>query len=141
MSGNIMKYQFKIYTLCIKYYYKIRVFLKWLEKIELDIKRASASMKVCCFPSCPNVTTLSTVSIAVRKKLLNDFQFYLPQRVKACAEHLDFNAWMDIDLIVLPLSSYEFNKKYIEDMIELLRKHPNTIEKVDEAKIELGSIK
>lgn len=111
-----------------------------LEKIELDIKRASASMKVCCFPSCPNsdAATLRTVPIAVRKKILNLLKFYLPLRVKACSEHFDFSAWMEVDSILLPQSAYEFNKNYIEDMIQLLRTHSNAAEKVNGAKIKLG---
>lgn len=92
--------------------------------ITLSIKRSSASHHTCSFPSCADDQTLRAVPFNIRQKILQNLRFYLPQGVRACERHIQFDSWECVESTEGAL--YEYDAKKIEDMVDMLRTKPPT---------------
>lgn len=86
--------------------------------VELTIKRATISLKVCSFPLCGQKLDLHTVPLKTRKETLKHKRFYMPRLVKACPQHINHEAWMSIDCFD---GENMFTVEQIEDMVDMLR--------------------
>lgn len=86
--------------------------------MELSIKRATISTKVCSFPSCGQRSDLHVIPLKTRQEILKHKRFYVTKLVKACSQHLDHKAWMSQRSIE---GENTFTVAQIEDMVDLLR--------------------
>lgn len=92
-----------------------------VHSIELSIKRAQATHSNCCYPSCLN-KKIRTVPHETRLKILKELRFYLPKGVRACTQHFESDAW--INIVDDENCILNYDKNQIEDMVDVLRAKP-----------------
>lgn len=89
--------------------------------IILSLKRAKISTQKCSHPSCNRKSELHKVSLALRLQLLRLHRFYMPKLVRACNQHLHFEAWTPFDC---ENGENSYTGDQIEDMVDMLRADP-----------------
>lgn len=84
--------------------------------IYLRIQRTVSNRRRCTYPGCENKGILHNVSRHVRFKAMKDKKIYIPNKARACVQHL--NAWDAIDGDAGRRT--KFNAEQIEDMVQLI---------------------
>ncbi|KAL4720235.1 hypothetical protein ACJJTC_001464 [Scirpophaga incertulas] len=83
-----------------------------------SIRRAAATASRCIFTECDDHEKLN-VPESIRRRILIDFNFYIPINARICLFHLGSNLFHELYSAQNSLNT--FTAEYIEDMVFLLR--------------------
>lgn len=109
-----------------------------MQSINLDIKRVTATQHICCYPGCFS-KQIRQVSTETRSKIMMDMRIYLPKGVRACEMHSESNTWAASAEVGVGIY-FDYDKRKIEDMIELLCIKPKAQPKVQKSVSETGTV-
>ncbi|KAL4709762.1 hypothetical protein ACJJTC_004598 [Scirpophaga incertulas] len=90
-----------------------------------SIRRAAATASRCIFTECDDHEKLN-VPESIRRRILIDFNFYIPINARICLFHLGSNLFHELYSAQNSLNT--FTAEYIEDMVFLLREDEMTCE-------------
>lgn len=93
-------------------------------EINLDINRAVISSRKCAHPLCIERSNLRRVPIQTRYNVIKKQRFYIPQRALSCNLHRDESTWLEIETFNADIP---FSNDQIEDMVDLLRLEPKSL--------------
>lgn len=97
----------------------------------MNIGRTQNSEKRCSYPSCTEKFGLHTPSQILRYELLKLKSLYIPKRGKVCDDHSEICLWRTINV---DISAFPFTTEQINDIIELLRKQPESLKGIQSGK-------